>query len=311
VEGAHRPEIERALRFIADHLDRPITVAEVARAAGMSEFHLHRVFHAEVGESIGRHITRRRLELAALRLAYEPDRSITDVALSSGYSSSSNFTKAFTGYFGCSPSRVRAPDLALPPAVGKLTELHGRTFRPADLYALPPPQGAAELAREARFWEARVRYETIAERQLACLASPGGYDFEAVMQTWQELVARAHQLGLADGPVDAWGLAHDSPDVTSPELCRYHACLPCSPDADVPSPLFRGTMLAGRYAVFPYDGPVEGVGPAYRAIYSCWFREASVAPEDFVPLDHYVGDFPADGRIALEMWFRVRPRRAG
>jgi AraC-like DNA-binding protein len=46
------------------------------------------VFHATLGESIGRFITRRRLELAALRLAYEPDATITAIALDCGYSSS-------------------------------------------------------------------------------------------------------------------------------------------------------------------------------------------------------------------------------
>jgi AraC-like DNA-binding protein len=60
-----RPEIQRALSFVASNLDRPITVAEVAQAAHLSEFHLHRVFHTTVGESVGRFITRRRLEHAA------------------------------------------------------------------------------------------------------------------------------------------------------------------------------------------------------------------------------------------------------
>ena len=34
-----RAEIERALRFIGDHLEQPLTVADVARAAHLSEFH--------------------------------------------------------------------------------------------------------------------------------------------------------------------------------------------------------------------------------------------------------------------------------
>ena len=75
-----RTEIQHALRFVAEHIDRPMTVAEVAKAVGLSEFHLHRVFHATVGESLGRFITRRRLENAALRLAYEPTVSITPCA---------------------------------------------------------------------------------------------------------------------------------------------------------------------------------------------------------------------------------------
>jgi len=111
-----RPEIARALHYIAEHLHQPLTVADVAKVTHLSEYHFHRQFHALVGEPLGRYVTRRRLELAALRLAYEPDRSITEIALESGYSSSSNFSKAFSAYFGCSPSQVRTPVEALPSA---------------------------------------------------------------------------------------------------------------------------------------------------------------------------------------------------
>jgi len=76
-----RPEVERALRFIGDNLGRTLTVADVARAARLSEFHFNRVFHSIVGEPVGRFITRRRLEFAAFRLPYELHQSITVVAL--------------------------------------------------------------------------------------------------------------------------------------------------------------------------------------------------------------------------------------
>ncbi len=305
-----RPEIERALRFIGENLERTITVADVARAAHLSEFHLHRVFHAALGESVGRFLTRRRLEQAALSLAYQPDRSVTEIALSSGYSSSSNFSTAFAAYFGVSPSQLRSPSQGLPPRVGKLTAQHGKAFNPEALYTLPPAPSSEERKREAALWEARVRYETVEGRPLACLASPDGYDLATLERTWQELIERAYQLGLAQGPaVDAWGIAHDSPSITAPERCRYHACVPCAADAVLPPPLFRGEMPAGRYAVFRYNGSVYDVQDAYRSIYSCWFRESSLAPVDFVPFDHYVGDFPKDGFIDFEIWFRVQARR--
>jgi AraC family transcriptional regulator len=306
---AHRPEIERALAFIAEQLARPISVAEVARAARLSEFHLHRVFHAAIGESIGRFITRRRLELAALRVAYEPDVPLTTVALESGYSSSSNFSKAFAAYFGCSPTRVREPELELPASIGKIGALYGKPFRPAELYSLPPGASVDETRREASRWEGRVRYEEIAERHLGCLAVPG-YDVERIEQGWRELIERARQLGLVRDDVDAWGVAHDSPQVTAPELCRYHAGIPCAADSSLAAPLFHGTMPAGRYAVFLYEGRADGVAAAYRSIYSSWFRQSSLVPADFTPFDHYVSGFPRSGRVEMEMWLRVRGRRA-
>jgi AraC family transcriptional regulator len=306
-----RPELQRALRFIGENLDRSLSVAEIARAAHLSEFHLHRVFHAALGESIGRLITRRRLETAALRLAYEPDLSVTEIALSSGYSSSSNFSKAFSAYFGVSPTRVRQPAAELPSSLGQLTARYGKGFDPRALYTAVPDQDDDESRAVAAHWNERVRFEQREGQAFACLASPEGYDFETVAETWHELIARAQQLGLCGEAVDAWGIAHDSPELTAPERCRYHACVPCARDAALPAPLFRGAMPRGRYAVFHYAGPVAGVGAAYRAIYSCWFRHSSLAPHDFVPFDHYVGDFPRDGQVELELWFRVRAQRAG
>jgi DNA gyrase inhibitor GyrI len=104
-------------------------------------------------------------------------------------------------------------------------------------------------------------------------------------------------------------MAYDSPQLTAPEYCRYHACVPCPPDFDVPPPLFRARIPEGRYAIFAYAGDVAGVEAMYRSIYSEWFPRASVAPDDFTPVDHYVNDGPVDGRIDFEVWFKVRPRR--
>lgn len=308
-EAGHRPEVERALRFIAENLESPITLADVARAAHLSEFHFHRVFHSVVGEPVGRFITRRRLELAALRLAYEPDRNITDVALSSGYSSASNFTKAFTAHFGCSPSQVRHPDRGLPVGIGKLTSVYGQAFRPEALYTLPPVLAPQTRRCAAAEWNTRVRFETTSGFDFACLASPNGYDFAAIDATWVTLITAARQLGLCDAAVDAWGIAFDSPHLTSPELCRYHACVPCPPGVDLPPPLFRGRMGEGRYAIFEYAGPVSGVADAHRSIYSCWLPESSLAPDDFTPLERYISDEPQDGQVTLEIWIKVRPRR--
>jgi DNA gyrase inhibitor GyrI len=120
---------------------------------------------------------------------------------------------------------------------------------------------------------------------------------------------RMNALGVAERGVDAWGMALDSPQLTAPELCRYHACMPYPEHAPLPAPLFRGRMLPGRYAVFRYAGAVDGVADAYRSIYSCWFAMSSLAPADFVPLDHYTADFPRGGQIEYEMWLRVRTRR--
>jgi AraC family transcriptional regulator len=219
----YRARVERALRYIAEHRAEPLRLADVARVARLSEFHFHRIFASVMGESVARFIARSRLEHAACRLAYEPDRSITEIALESGYSSPSNFSKAFSAHFGCAPSRVRRSQGGLPRAVGERIRRRGAPLDPAALYALPTEASAAERRRRYSALSRRVRFERRDALDLACLASPAGYDLAAQHATWQELIERARQLGIAEQGIDAYGLAYDSPQLTVPELCRYHA----------------------------------------------------------------------------------------
>lgn len=311
VEHEHRARIERALSYIAANLDRPLSVAEVAKVAALSEFHFHRVFAAVMGEAVGAFITRKRLETSALMLAHHPFRSVTDIGLAVGYSSTANFSKAFSGYFGCRPTDVRDPSRRRAGKVGKLASKYGKGFSPAELHALPDaPASDTGEPRERRLREIErgLRFEDRPEMAVACLASPAGYDIAAVMRTWDELIARGRQLGICGAPVDAYGMAHDSPQLTAPELCRYHACIPLPEGATVASPLFRAVIPAGRYAVFHHRGPVEGVEQAYRDIYAIWFPSSSLAPDDFVSVDHYVNDAPRDGKVDMEILIKVRPR---
>jgi len=197
----------------------------------------------------------------------------------------------------------------VPASIGKLISEYGQDFRAEALYSAPPPLDPELVRERAAAWTDKVRFENVAGQYFACLAAPGGYEAEGLERTFHELIKRARQLGLCAGPVDTWGIAYDSPQLTAPELCRFHACVPCPAELELPAPLFRGHMLPGRYAVFDYSGPVSQVAEAYRSIYSCWFRESSVAPADYEPLGHFVTDFPEQGAIEFEMWFRVRPRR--
>jgi AraC family transcriptional regulator len=305
----HRQRVLRAAAYIVDNLARPLTAAEVAKVAAMSEFHFHRVFAAIMAETVGEFTQRRRLEVAALMLAYQPERSMSDIALTVGYSSSANFSKAFALYFGCRPSDVRNPAREPASRLGKLMSRYGKDFVPSDLYALPVLAEKAERERRLREIETGMRFEDHDEIPLACLRSPAGYDFAVLSETWRELIARVRQLGLCGEDIDTFGIAHDSPKLTSPELCRYDACVPYDGKTALPAPLFRAAIPSGRYAIFRYAGEVSGVARRVLDIYSVWFLESSIAPDDqFTTIDHYVNDEPEDGRVDMEIWFRVRPK---
>ena len=129
------------------------------------------------------------------------------------------------------------------------------------------------------------------------------FHFEGLSQ-----VEVGKMLGISDEAVDAYGMAYDSPQLTAPELCRYHACVPCPAGHPLPLPLFHGVIPEGRYAVFSYSGPTGEVERAYRTIYSLWFPSTKLAPDDYVAFEHYLNDAPIEGHITYDIYIKVRPR---
>lgn len=115
----HIPWVERMLRtldHIHAHLDADVNPAELARLAGFSPHHFHRVFRGMVGESVMGYVRRLRLERAALRLKHG-EASVSAVAIDAGYGSHEAFTRAFRDRFGVVPSAFRDTDITSEPPV--------------------------------------------------------------------------------------------------------------------------------------------------------------------------------------------------
>jgi len=95
--------LEVARGFLHDHADRPVGLEELARAAGMSPFHLARHFNAAYGQPPASYHRGLRLAAAADRL--KRGCPPTGVALDLGFADLSSFTHAFKRRYGLPPSR--------------------------------------------------------------------------------------------------------------------------------------------------------------------------------------------------------------
>lgn len=120
----HIPWVERMLAtldHIHAHLDRDLDPLDLARHAGFSPHHFHRVFRGMLGESVMGYVRRLRLERAALRLKHA-DAPVSAVALEAGYGSHEAFTRAFRDRFGVAPSEFRGDAADAVPAITLLRE---------------------------------------------------------------------------------------------------------------------------------------------------------------------------------------------
>jgi AraC-like DNA-binding protein len=131
--------IERHLLRAKDLADarfaEPLEVADLARAAGLSQAHFSRAFRSVFGIPPHVYLLTRRLERAA-SLLRSTDQSVADICMAVGFQSVGSFTTSFTRMFGKSPTAYRE---SFPPAVawamipGCVTRVYGRpqyrTFR--------------------------------------------------------------------------------------------------------------------------------------------------------------------------------------
>jgi AraC-like DNA-binding protein len=90
----------------------PLTVADMAAAARLSQAHFSRQFTAAFGETPHRYLLTRRLERAA-SLLRTTDRTVADICCMVGLSSVGSFTTSFRRMFGMPPTAYRAQ---FPPA---------------------------------------------------------------------------------------------------------------------------------------------------------------------------------------------------
>lgn len=100
--------IPRAIAYIRQHLDQPLTLQQVAGFVHLHPNHFSEVFKKETGQSYVEFVTRERMSRAAEILRSTP-KKISEVAGEVGYEDIKYFSKQFKKAMGCTPSEYRQP----------------------------------------------------------------------------------------------------------------------------------------------------------------------------------------------------------
>lgn len=100
------PRLAEAIRAMEAHVDRPLTVAAIAKRAGVATRTLEKTFLKAIGETPGAYYLRLRLS-EARRLVLDTTEPMADIAARTGFSSAAAFSRAFSRTFGQPPARMR------------------------------------------------------------------------------------------------------------------------------------------------------------------------------------------------------------
>jgi AraC family transcriptional regulator len=272
----------KALWFIEAHFAQAPTLDEIATFAGVSRFHLSRIFGALAGCSVIRYARGRRLTEAARALANgAPD--IFQVALDAGYNSHEAFTRAFREQFGITPEALRA---------------RGNLHQIQLLEAIKMDERLLESLEAPRF-------ENHPTLLLAGLS--GRYTPETVAGVpaqWQRFIP---WIGHIPGQIGCttYGVVCNADDAGSMEyLCGVEV----TDFTGVPAELTRLRIPETAYAVFTHRDHISNIRRTWFTIYNKWFPESQWRIAEGPEFEKYGPEFnPQTGTGVLEIWIPVRP----
>lgn len=98
--------LQAAFEHVERHPHEPLSVARLARLAGMSEFHFARCFKQRYGLTPHAHLVAARLRLAKADLAFS-DKNILQIAMDCGFSDSSHLARLMRKAEGVTPQGYR------------------------------------------------------------------------------------------------------------------------------------------------------------------------------------------------------------
>lgn len=99
-------KLQAALRFIEDHLDEPIEIADVARSLGQGRSTFSRFFSRVSGQSFPAYVRSIRLSKAAGMLV-NSDKAITEIAMECGFATASYLILCFRQQYNMTPAKFR------------------------------------------------------------------------------------------------------------------------------------------------------------------------------------------------------------
>lgn len=246
--------LNQILERIEDRLDQQVDVAELARLAATSEYHLRRMFSALAGMPLSEYVRRRRLTVAGAEVLADQE-SLLDVAVRYGYGSGEAFARAFRTMHGIGPGEARRTGAAL----------------------VSQPRLAFRLTVEG---SSSMRYRVVDRPDFTAVGLKARVPLvhSGPNQAITDFV-RGIDPHLAEGleklsDQDPRGIVAVCDDLDpsraeGTELDYYHGVVT---SAEAPEGTTALPVPAGTWAVFTTSGPApEAIQELWRDVYTQWF----------------------------------------
>jgi AraC family transcriptional regulator len=267
--------IQRGVDFIEARLDEDVPLEDVARAAGISQWHFQRMFKALTGETLKVYIRSRRLAGSLDRLLTTKLR-ILDIAMLAGFESQEAFARAFKQAFGLTPQQYRSvgdKSLFLRKVsfdARYLEHINQKLSLSPELYSQPR---LLLVGKRTLFYSVDSEKNNIGEEL--------GPLWQAFLPHLSEIEHRVS--GCCYGVVRQ--------EAAGSERLEYHAAIAVTALGHVPPGFVTFELPAGNYAKFTHHGPAQDVNHTVNYAYSTWLAQSEYRHTYAPDLEIYGADY--------------------
>lgn len=282
--------IHCAQDYIERHLDEPLALEAIAKAAALSPYHFHRLYSAITGETLHQFIQRLRLEKAKSQLTCYPEKPITEIALDCGFSSSATFARAFRAEYHMSASVYRSRARFGPGSEefdggkickairkdGKATSNETWEKEAVDTERVSTRSVPVPIAAK------HVTVENMEAFTVAYVRHVGPYAGDGALfgRLFGRLAAWAGPRGLLGPKTRSLCIYHDNPDVTEPAKLRLSCCVSVPPGTKAEGEVGVMEIPSGKYARAHFEISEKEFGGAWQWFLGQWMPESGYQPAD-------------------------------
>jgi len=265
--------INRVIDYITSHLSEPLQLQDLARLAHFSPFHFHRLFRSLVGEPLHAFIRRLRLERAIGMMQHGARKSLTEIAFSIGFASSSDFSRAFKQRFGFSPRGYTRERLL------QESKIRQDLAAPAGYHL----EKLATVSNPDRF---RVRIIDQPQQRIAYVRIINTTSMEKMLAAFHRLMNWGQAQGLVPG-AQLFGISRDDMEITPMTRYQFDWCLAVPHGVKPRGPVSEGVIPTNRCAVVYSCGDTNKEYRAWTYLFYHWLPRSGYEPADAPCMERY------------------------
>lgn len=316
----YHARINKVVDYIESNLTERFSLENLSTIANFSPYHFHRIFKIYTGETLNQFIARVRVEKAATALLMNQSKTITEIALESGFSGSAAFARAFKEYYQISASEYRAGVKSPNSKIRKTFSNYGKAenkirkeFTMTTDYFGDRPFNQSWRIKMSGIKELKTNVE-IREFKPFTVAyvrhvGPYAADEKLFNTLFEKLFSWAGPRNLIREDSKILSIYHDNPDITDEEKLRVSICLEVPADTEVSGEIGKMEIPGGKYAAGHFELTAEDYGDAWQMMYAGWLPKSGYEPDDRPCFELMLNDPKShpEGKHLVDICISVKP----